>query len=750
MLLTITSPPLVNPILIVNLHPNSPLLAIGLAIMWDTLLAAGVATEGESPLTYKLRQAVKANYQQIIFVIMAFLAMILVSYFYVSGIVRKQMRSLGEEMITRVEMAVSANLKEGELSFVNMVQTTESMLESRRSNEELLAMLKTVQAFYSDEQSPLPDFMKVYGYIRGEFLDGSDWQPPATYVPAERPWYVGAAGSEGIFFSEPYEDADTGDVCISFSKKICDVSGENCGILAMDLDLSQVTHYLDSQRLAGNGFGVFVSDSMTFVAHQEPELIGMTMEEAGPGYKKLAKAIGNGEEISAYRFTDFDGIDSVAFFATIFNGWHIGIITPRASYFSQVNSLAWVLGILGAILSLVLCYMLVMTQAAKMRSDDESRSKTEFLSRMSHEMRTPMNAIIGMTRIALDADDCGKAKQAVEKINSASKHLLGVINDILDMSKIEAGKLDIHVEETTLQEILDQVKTVIQYKVEERQQHFTVECIEPMPPSVFVDKQRLAQIIANLLGNAVKFTPEGGHVGLCVSCQEEKEGHLLTVTVTDDGIGISKEQQTRLFRAFEQADGSISRKYGGSGLGLAITKQIVELMGGKVWLRSELGKGSIFTFSIPVKVGQGSAAESAEVASEGAETEEGMFLGKRILVAEDVDINREILTELLAHTGVQIACAVDGAQAVEMFAAYPEYDLIFMDIHMPQVDGYEATRRIRSLEGIPAAATIPIIAMTADVFKEDIDQCLAAGMNDHVGKPLDIDVVLRKMKQYMQ
>jgi CheY-like chemotaxis protein len=272
---------------------------------------------------------------------------------------------------------------------------------------------------------------------------------------------------------------------------------------------------------------------------------------------------------------------------------------------------------------------------------------------------------------------------------------------------------------------------------------------DDVPWIIISDEQRLAQVIANLLSNAVKFTHEGGEISLAAAVSAS-DGDIcrIRVVVTDNGIGISEEQKPKLFRSFEQADGSISRKYGGTGLGLSISKHIVELMGGRIWVESELGRGSAFIFEINARaedVYEGAPPNETER----AESDDGVFRGKTILLAEDVEINCEVFSSLVEHTDIDIDFARDGQEAVDMFMAEPDrYDMILMDIHMPEMDGYEATRRIRASEH-KNARTIPIVAMTANVFREDIERCKAAGMNDHLGKPIDAGEVIRKLREYI-
>jgi signal transduction histidine kinase/CheY-like chemotaxis protein len=574
-------------------------------------------------------------------------------------------------------------------------------------------------------------------------------------------------------------------------------------------------------------------------------------------------------------------------------------------------------------------------------AQDANQAKSSFLATMSHEIRTPMNAIVGMSRIGKSAPDMEKMIYAFNRIDGASNHLLGVINDILDISKIEAGKFELSHEEFTFDEMIKTVINVISFRTGEKQQRFTVFIDKNIPHSLVGDDQRLTQVITNLLSNAVKFTPEGNSIRLDARLADEQDMVCtLEISVTDTGIGISPEQQSRLFSSFQQAESSTARRFGGTGLGLAISKHIIELMGGKVWIKSELGAGATFVFSVLMKRGMtqqsnllhdgldtadirllfvgddpdttdcfmgiadqfgiccdiatsgeealnladkndyrvcfidwdmgsgsgsgqsaggaGAVGGSSSSSSKGAggvggagggsggggsgsgqgagagggsgvvnvggsssgialtrqllsrsakklsivmisaydwndvegdmraaDIEKFMlkpflastvaeclnhclsattatsvastfledalddavsFMGRRLLLVEDIEINREIVLAMLEPTLLTIDCAENGVEAVRMFMKNPDrYDIIFMDVQMPEMDGYEATRQIRSMESAKAR-DIPIIAMTANVFREDIEKCFKAGMTGHLGKPLDMEDVIRSLQ----
>ena len=384
----------------------------------------------------------------------------------------------------------------------------------------------------------------------------------------------------------------------------------------------------------------------------------------------------------------------------------------------------------------------IQTEAAKAASS----AKSEFLSRMSHEIRTPLNAIIGMAHISHQVPEVPlKAFDANNEIITASQHLLGLLNDILDMAKIESGKFTLISEPFELLPAMNEVAEIIAQRSRETNTPFLSNLVGVENICVIGDKLRLKQVLINLLGNAVKFTDADGLVTFSVrKMSETDEEATLEFVVEDTGIGMSDEQMSKLFIAFEQTDNSISVKYGGTGLGLAISQSMVSEMGGKIEVESTLGVGSRFWYTLTF--------QKSEMAPDDAEDKSGLDLhGLRILLAEDVEINRIICGELLSDTGAQIVEAEDGKIAVEKFSVSGEgyYDLVFMDIQMPNMNGYDAAAAIRALDR-GDAKTVPIIAMTANAYNEDVEHAMKSGMNAHIAKPLDIAVMRSTIRKTLQ
>ena len=378
-------------------------------------------------------------------------------------------------------------------------------------------------------------------------------------------------------------------------------------------------------------------------------------------------------------------------------------------------------------------------------------AKSSFLSNMSHEIRTPLNAIIGMTNIGKSSGSADRMMYSFNKIEEASRHLMGVINDILDMSKIEANKLELSSADFNFENILEHVMTVIGFRLEEKRQNFKVNIDPAIPKNLFGDDQRLEQVIINLLSNAHKFTPQHGFISLDAQLLDETE-NICTIqfTIKDTGIGINPDKIAHLFDSFNQAESDTTRKFGGTGLGLSISKSIVEMMGGDITAESKPGEGSIFSFTVKMKRSKTDFSKMNQLnVNEDKAKINAMFKDQRILLVEDIEINREIVLALLEPTLAEIDCAENGIVAVRMFEKSPQrYDLILMDVQMPEMDGYQTTRAIRVINA-PNAAKIPIIAMTANVFREDVEKCLEAGMNDHIGKPINQDEMLEKLRGFI-
>ena len=835
-------------------------------------------------MKYKFSQTL---YIQVLFTILAFTAMVILSYFYMRGIVHESLVRKTESVFSFTQAQLESDLNEPRLLLGSFAHAARSMILHGDSIETLNHFINDVAKYVSSSKSSIMKSIVVYGYFEAfdePIFISSRGAPPEGYDPLVQDWFRLASTNCSVIMETPlYESVISGSTVISYTRCIHadDEEHTRLGIIGVSISTEHLGDNIVNIAMAQGGYGTLIGQDLRVIAHQNQDYKGIHVTDPSVTVSVFADDFIAGRDIIERSLINGLGEETVAFFRKMSNGWYLGLLTPEAPFYQSIKTMALTLIMLGALLAFILICILIRIDMARHKSTRESKHKSAFLANMSHEIRTPMNAIIGMTTIGKSSSDPKQKDSCFSKIQQASDHLLGVINDILDMSKIEANKFELSPAEFNFEKMLQRVVNVVNFRIDEKHQNFSVYIDREIPKTLIGDDHRIAQVVTNLLGNAIKFTPEEGSIHLDARLTEEHDGFsTIQISVTDTGIGMTLDQQGRIFNSFEQAETSTTRKYGGTGLGLPISKSIVEMMGGRIWVDSDPEKGSTFTFNVKLKSGEKShrgllaadvnisnvrimvvdddknvlnyfeeishefnvkcdtaqsgkealellekngfyhiyfidwrmpemdgiqltaklkelhqsvksvvimitAAEWMAVEKEAREAgvekflskplfpshvadvinealgvdrkrvEEckecinGIFAGRNILLAEDIEINREIVTALLEPTQIHMDWAENGKEAVQMFSENPDkYDMILMDVQMPEMDGYEATRRIRALD-VAQSESVPIIAMTANVFQEDIGRCIEAGMDDHLGKPLDFNEVMEKIQQYI-
>jgi signal transduction histidine kinase/HPt (histidine-containing phosphotransfer) domain-containing protein len=617
------------------------------------------------------------------------------------------------------------------------------------------------QIIESHYQNYKHQFFRLYfGYPDGSGWFSNGWQPERDWYAYQRPWYTGAVKNQGrIFISEPYRGTATGNVYIAVSKAVIR-NGEVAAVAGADIDLDAIRRIVNEIPIAeGRGFAFLVAeDTGIILVHPDKNLTpsgegrALTLYDIPEkAYQDLLKT-GDGESVfitrpgGTRRYYNGHTITSA--------GWKLFSSVDQDTILDPIMRHTRFEIFLSLLVFVLVCVLLYIASQAMGRAartaQEHSNMKTVFLANMSHEIRTPMNGIIGFAELALeDSNTTGKNRAYLEKIRDSAKDLLSIINNILDISKIEAGKVNLEKIPFSLHDVFTACENAISLKAEEKKINLYVYSEPVLEYKLLGDPTRLRQILLNLLSNAVKFT-NAGTVKLMAAVEKTAPGKaVLRFEVKDSGIGMTAEQTARIFRSFEQGDSGTTRKYGGTGLGLAISKNLVELMGGKLSVDSAPGIGSRFSFVLEFEFSDelDRKPESLEQKPPAATARRIRFSG-RALICEDNPMNQELIRDHLERFGLEADIREDGRQGVEAIEESLRenrpYDLILMDIHMPVMDGLEASTEIKRL-GCPT----PIVALTANVLTQDTDIYYRYGIAGHLAKPFTAQELSNCLLKYL-
>ena len=709
----------------------------------------------------KLIKILKHNLREVIFVFLAFSLMTAAAYFSVGHILRERLLDRAEEMISTAEANVRAGLFEAQTILLNAHHIVQNMIDQKASSQEILDYLvNTSEWMRLRDQGPLR-YKGIYGYINGEFFDSINLNPGVDFLPQTRPWYQTAARSgASIGYTIPYIDWGTGESVVSAVRNIFDNNNRPIGILILDIDINWLVDYVDSLAIASGGYGILVNQNMTILAHTDKSFVGLQLQDLSASYSEIARILRGGGEVLAKRAAGKNKSIEIVFFARIFNGWYIGIVSPYHQFYKDLYTSAFILILIGLVLSLSLCSMLLRLSSAKMRADEENKSKSSFLASMSHEIRTPINAITGMAELLMRGDLSSTARSYVQDIKNAGNSLIAIINDILDFSKIEAGKMEIITAKYNLSLLLNEAIHIIRVRLAEKPIKLNINIDNNIPNSLIGDAVRLRQILLNLLSNAVKYT-DAGEINLSVSIENKNEKRIrLKIKVSDTGKGIRAEDIKKLFDEFSRLDLKKNRGIEGTGLGLVIVKRLCDAMEGNIEVESEYGKGSSFTVIIPQIVeSEKTFLDAHDLSSDIKQDTEEEYRVKfiipdaRILIVDDILANLTVAEGLLSFYLAKIDTCSSGGKAVELVKKI-DYDLIFMDHMMPEMDGIEATTCIRAWEkeknhGRKNENNTPIIMLTANAVLGMKEMYLEKGLNDFLGKPIDVSELEQIIKQWI-
>ena len=703
-------------------------------------------------------QSILRNIIPFILMIVFFLCVIVAYYLMLRN-------STKERIIRECERDATASVKEidGYIAisdeFIDLTgYTVDDMIAEGRSLQDILK-------YMTDQSSAVVNILPeastgIYGFVDGTFLDGSGWEPDDDYVPQERPWYIKArAGMGKVVVVDPYIDEETGDIIITLARELLDVRS----VVAMDLSLGRFQSVVESA--AGEHDQIMVLDrNYRVVAHSDREQVGKEYLKEG---ETLGAAVVSGYRVSQSDSfqVEYDGTSYMVYAAKLDNDWIcLSVRNMTTAYRSLLFPLILTIVISLVFITLMIIFMIwsnrKQVETEKKERDAESaiaanQAKSAFLANMSHEIRTPINAILGMNEMVLRECEDTRILDYSQIIRKAGNTLLGIVNDVLDFSKIESGKLDIFPVTYVLSSMLDEILSMISNRVEEKGLELHLETDRMIPGTLEGDEIRLKQIITNLLTNAVKYT-ENGSISLSLGYEDiigDDENILLKVSVKDTGIGIRHDDMDRLFAKFERIEEKRNRNIEGTGLGLNITNSLLAMMGSGLHAKSTYGEGSEFFFDVKQKVVSreplGDYNPYSGVIRSTYENNVTRFFAPsaEILVVDDNPMNLEVFKNLVKRTQIMTDTADGGDEGLAL-CRNKKYDIIFLDHMMPEKDGIETLKELREKEDDPNAST-PVICLTANAITGAREFYISAGFDDYLTKPINADRLEEMLLVYL-
>ena len=683
-------------------------------------------------------------YVQIMFTIFSFLLMVVLSYLFSRNIIDRYLKQNTENIFTSLQSQIMADLLEPKLTLDKFAQTVRNMVMNGESPDRLREYFNDMSNYLSQDKQSYLNFNGFMGYFETlaggpVYIESMLGSSTADFSLSESKWYKDAITANGnIAETLMYHDVVYDDVVFIYSYCIFDREGKRLGVIALRVKIDNIRKYIVNTVLVQGAYGILISKDLIILAHPNELFVGENARNSEIPFSIFANELNNGIEITERPLVTYKGERALASFRFLPNDWIMGIVTPKGPYYKSITNMAIILVLLGTALSLVLIFVLIRVDAARNKSDMENKHKTSFLANVSHEIRTPMNAIIGMTDLLFYEPLNKRQMGFVNDIKVSAHSLLSIINDILDMSKIEAGKLELNPINYDFQSLLDNVHSMFTYVTKKKGIEFKYETEGNMPRYLYGDDIRLKQVLTNICGNAVKYT-ERGYVKFKVTAMDDK----LTFEIKDSGIGMRKEDLPKLFNSFQRIETEQNRTIVGTGLGLSISKTFVEMMGGTIMVDSEYEQGSVFIIIIPIVLGKKEDVKSSKGLLDGHTL---VAPDAKVLVVDDNEFNIRVAEGLLGLFKINAQTASSGKEAIDLVQKN-EYDLVFMDHMMPEMDGVEATGIIRNLGG--KFKDMPIIALTANAVQGAKEMFLSNGFDGFISKPIDIQEMYGILKEWL-
>jgi len=704
---------------------------------------------------FKKKQTGMPVVVQMLVVFAAFALMGASSFFFVKGIEQKHLISSAKDTLSAKEFEIATAIQEYELFMNSYSETVRNMILHGDSAGRVFEYVLDMNKYMLKCMDGLTGIYGYFDAFNGAYVSGQEWLPYKNSLLEDQPWYKAAMEPDvnnEVIITEPYKDAATNHINITFISPIFDGKGRRLGIIWFDVELDNIFKFVIDVNMTENSYGMLIDKDLKIMVHPEKFCSGLPLSALSRDIERIAYDLEQGLEIFNQKTIDDNKKAHIIFFREIMYGWRLCIITPFWEHYRSMSYMTIFLVVLGCILVATLNTILFKISEAKRKSDLRTQQKSNFLATMSHEIRTPLNAIMGVAEIQLqNSTISNEVKSGFVKVYSSGDLLLNIINDILDLSKIEAGKMELV---PVRYEVASLVNDIVQLNIiryEYKPVEFKLTIDENIPSALLGDELRIKQILNNLLSNAFKYT-DRGEVTMSVNAEcVARSGRVLVTLVfniSDTGQGMTPDQLSKLFDEYTRFNLEANRTTEGAGLGMSITRNLVELMYGKISIKSVVGEGTSVTVRIPQKtdgVGIGGIigkelAESLQQFRLGSVihekktqiTREPMPYG-RVLIVDDVETNLYVAKGLMVPYGLKIDLAASGFEAIEKIEKGNVYDVVFMDHMMPKMDGIETTKLLRNKE-----YKHPIVALTANALAGQEEIFLQNGFDGFISKPIDM------------